>query len=92
MPRRGPVLRTDRSGHPLFAGVPRPRSWSPTTWAAYYTGHTGFTLADFGTSESGVLGGGAAYQPRTPTSVRLLLVRSVGQHLRQPVRRVERRR
>ena len=39
----------------------------------FFNGYSGIELARFGTDELGVVGIGAAYEPRTPTSVRLLL-------------------
>ncbi|MCX4390863.1 carboxypeptidase regulatory-like domain-containing protein [Micromonospora peucetia] len=69
-----PMLYPTDATHPVFAGVSTPlRIMVADEWAGYYTGHTGFNLADFGTSTSGVLGGGVSYEPRTATSVRLLL-------------------
>ncbi|MEU6076232.1 carboxypeptidase regulatory-like domain-containing protein [Micromonospora sp. NPDC047074] len=69
-----PMLYPTDATHPVFAGVGSPlRIMVADEWAGYYTGHTGINLADFGTSDSGVLGGGVSYEPRTPTSVRLLL-------------------
>ncbi|HEX6131743.1 MAG TPA: carboxypeptidase regulatory-like domain-containing protein [Actinomycetota bacterium] len=63
------------AGHPLFAGLTgeRIQVLAGDEWGAYFTGYGGIELARFGTSELGVVGTGAAYEPRTPTSVRLLL-------------------
>lgn len=60
--------------HPLFDGVSDPAQiLVGDEWGGFFTGYTGFKIADFGTSDLGVVGIGAAYEPRTPTSVRLLL-------------------
>ena len=70
-----PFFEPTVSGHPLFAGLPEGRIQvlAGDEWGAYFTGYSGIELARFGTNELGVLGTGAAYEPRTPTSVRLLL-------------------
>ena len=71
-----PFYEPTASGHPLFAGFQdgeRVQVLAGDEWGAYWTGYSGIELARFGTNELGVLGGGAAYEPRTPTSVRLLL-------------------
>ncbi|HWN22577.1 MAG TPA: carboxypeptidase regulatory-like domain-containing protein, partial [Gaiellaceae bacterium] len=62
-------------GHPLFAGFSdaRIQVLAGDEWGGYFTGYSGIELARFGTNELGVVGIGAAYEPRTPTSVRLLL-------------------
>ena len=62
-------------GHPLFAGFSSDRIQvlAGDEWGSYFNGYSGIELARFGTNELGVVGGGAAYEPRTPTSVRLLL-------------------
>ena len=62
-------------GHPLFAGLPagRVQVLAGDEWGAFFNGYSGIELARFGTDELGVVGVGAAYEPRTPTSVRLLL-------------------
>ena len=70
-----PFFEPTVSGHPLFAGLAgeRIQVLAGDEWGAYFTGYSGIELARFGTNELGVLGSGAAYEPRTPTSVRLLL-------------------
>ncbi|HEX6130965.1 MAG TPA: carboxypeptidase regulatory-like domain-containing protein, partial [Actinomycetota bacterium] len=62
-------------GHPLFAGFSSDRIQvlAGDEWGAYFDGYSGIELARFGTNELGAVGIGAAYEPRTPTSVRLLL-------------------
>ncbi len=69
-----PEFHATDPGHRLFAGVTSPvQVLVGDEWGGYFTGYDGITLADFGTDELGVVGVGAAYEPRTPTSVRLLL-------------------
>lgn len=69
-----PLLHATDPDHPLFAGVPQPTQiLVADRWAGYVTGYTGFVLADIGFSETEIVGIGAGYEPRTPTSVRLLL-------------------
>lgn len=69
-----PLMYPVDPDHPIFAGLPNPvQVLIGDEWGGFFTGYTGFKLADFGTDELGALGFGAAYEPRTPTSVRLLL-------------------
>ncbi|MGH3071968.1 MAG: carboxypeptidase regulatory-like domain-containing protein, partial [Gaiellaceae bacterium] len=71
-----PFFEPTATGHPLFAGFEpgeRIQVLAGDEWGAYFNGYSGIELAKFGTSELGVVGVGAAYEPRTPTSVRLLL-------------------
>ena len=69
-----PLFTAVDPSHPLFEGLPSPvQVLANDEWGGFYTGYSGIKLADFGTNELGILGIGAAYEPRTPSSVRLLL-------------------
>ncbi|HVM16336.1 MAG TPA: carboxypeptidase regulatory-like domain-containing protein [Gaiellaceae bacterium] len=65
------------AGHPIFEGVPRTPSGDVHVLASgraagYFQGYSGIQLGRFGVGST-ELGEGVAYEPRTPTSVRLLL-------------------
>ena len=82
-----PYFEAAAPGHPLFAGLrDRVQVLAGDEWGGYFTGYSGIKLADFGTSDLGTVGIGAAYEPRTPSSVRLLLLGALVERAR-PARR-----
>lgn len=62
--------------HPIYDGLDASapiQVLANGTNSAYFDDYSGITVADYEAGNRGVIGTGAAFEPRTPTSVRLLL-------------------